>query len=307
VVCRGVDRCRNRAQLRARARERQHRDRFRDAEGRDAYGHRRGRAHRGAQRAPRNTGGFAAALLSALYAYNGWIVITSIAGEIKRPGTTIPLALFGGVTLVVVLYVLANAAFVRVLGFAQILHLGPAASVGITSAERLFGSAWGGISSAILLFSVIATLHVVVLNYSRITYAIAQDGLFLAPLSVLGNDGVPVRAVVATSAIALGLVLVMGFERLSDWFTFEIWLIFVIAVVGLFALRRSEPQALRPYRVSGYPFVPAAFLIVAGYILVVTAITRPLDAGLALAVTLTGPPVYAAATALRTRRKDASS
>lgn len=251
--------------------------------------------------------GFAAAMLSALYAYNGWVVIANIAGEIQRPETTIPRALFVGVTIVVALYLLANAAFARVLGFAAILQLSPSASLGITAAERLFGNAWSGISSAILLASAIATMHVVVLNYSRVTYAVARDGLFMSPLATLSKQGVPIRAVVTTSAIALCLVLVMGFERLSDWFTFEVWLIFVIAVGGLFALRRSEPQTARPYRVIGYPFLPGAFLIVAGCVLAVTAFTRPLDAGIALAITLTGLPAYAAASAARTRRDAARS
>jgi len=244
-------------------------------------------------------GGFVAALLSALYAYNGWISVTGIAGEIRAPATTIPRALLVGVSLVVALYLLANAAFVRTLGFAHVLALPTSASIGIASAEALFGGAWGTISSIVLFASVVATLHIVVLFYSRIIYAVACDGMFPPILARLSKANVPVFAVLATSALATLLVLVMGFERLSDWFTFEVWLIFDFAVVGLFVLRRREPDAPRPYRVPGYPIVPASFLTAATYVLVVTTITRPDVALTAVAITLAGIPAYALVTRVR--------
>jgi len=247
--------------------------------------------------------GFAAAMISALYAYNGWISIASLAGEVRRPSITIPRALIGAVALVTVLYVLANAAFIQTLGFATIERLAPSASVGVVTAEALFGPAVAVASSAFLLVSTIATLHIVVLHFSRLTYAVARDGLFFSPLAHISRHGVPIVALICMSAVAIALVLMLGFERLSNAFVFSSWLVYTFAGIGLFVLRRREPDAKRPYRVTGYPFLPAAFVAVAFCLLVSTAITTPFDSGIALVVTALAFPIYAT---VQSRRKNVS-
>ncbi|HTJ27705.1 MAG TPA: APC family permease [Candidatus Limnocylindria bacterium] len=237
--------------------------------------------------------GFAAALIAALYAYNGWHAVTLVAGEVRAPQRTIPRALGIGVGLVAVLYVFANVAFARVLGPAAIAALPASASVGVATVEALFGPAWGAVSSLLLFLSAAATLHVVVLSYARVTHALAADGALFAPLARLSRHGVPVRAVLATSAIAALLVLVANFDALSDYYVFNLWVFFVAAVVALFVLRRREPALARSYRVTGYPFVPALFVLVALWVLVQTLVASPRNSLVGLAIVALAFPVYA--------------
>jgi basic amino acid/polyamine antiporter, APA family len=237
--------------------------------------------------------GFAAALIAALYAYNGWHAVTSVAGEVRDPQRTIPRALVSAVGLVLVLYVLANAAFASVLGAAAIARLPASVAVGVVTVEALFGPAWGVISSLLLFLSAAEALHVAVLTDARITYALASDGALFAPLARLSRHAVPVRAVLATSGIAALLVLVAGFDALSDYYVFNTWVFFVAAVVALFVLRRREPGLPRPYRVVGYPLVPAVFVLVALWVLGQTVIANPRNSFVGLAIVAIAFPVHA--------------
>lgn len=252
-------------------------------------------------------GGFTAALVSASYAYGGWVNITSLGGEIRNPARALPRAMFVAVVLVIGLYVFANAAFIRTLGYAAIQHLSPSQPIGVVAARVLFGPGWARISSALLFVSILATLHVAILATSRITFALANDGLVFSTLGRVSRHGVPTTAVIGTSTIAVVLVSIMGFERISDYYVFNSWLILALTVAGLIVLRRREPDALRPYRVSGYPLVPLAFLILVAYVLVETTITKPGDTLIALAIAGSGLPAYAIVSHNRGRREAAPS
>jgi APA family basic amino acid/polyamine antiporter len=241
---------------------------------------------------PGSAAGFSAAILAALYAYNGWTSVTCIAGEVLRPATTLPRALIGGVGLVLILYVLANAAFIHVLGPAFIASLSPSGSIGVAAAEALFGPSWAVFSAGVLFFSATATMHIVIFTASRVTYALACDGVLFAPLAKVSANGVPMRAVIATSLVSLPLVLIAGFDALSDYLIFVGWMFFVATVVGLFVLRRREPHAIRPYQVFGYPLVPAAFVLVALWVLVQTLVTSPGRSSIGIAIVASSVPVY---------------
>jgi APA family basic amino acid/polyamine antiporter len=236
--------------------------------------------------------GFAAALLAALYAYNGWTAVTSVAGEVMAPSRNIPRVMAGAVGLVTVLYVLANMSFVHVLGTRAIAMMPASASVGVSAAEALFGASWGRIAAAILFVSTAATLHVAILVFSRVTYALASDGVLFAPLARLSRQAVPARAVVVTSAISALLTLIAGFDALSDYFIFNAWIFYALAVAALFVLRRREPAADRPFRVFGYPVVPAVFVVVAVWILAQTIASNPRSALIGIAIVAASFPVY---------------
>ena len=251
--------------------------------------------------------GFAAALLGASYAFGGWSNITAIAGEIREPTRTLPRAMTGAVLLVIALYAVANAAFVRTIGFEAIRHVSPQSSLGIVVAEALFGSGWATISSALLCVSIAATLHVAILGTSRTTFALAKDGLIFPALARLSPSGVPQLAVLGTSTLAIVLVTLMGFERLSNYYVFNSWLILALTVVGLIVLRRREPTAPRPYRTVGYPFVPVAYLVAVSYVLVVTVISNPNDAVIGIAIALSGIPAYAVIARAKRRRANAAN
>ena len=236
--------------------------------------------------------GFAAAVLASLYAFNGWQSVIYVAGEVKRPQSTLPRALIGGVGIVLILYVFANAAFLRVLGESAILALPASASLGVTVAHALFGPAIGSISAAIFFISAAATLHIVIFSESRVTYALARDGVLFAPLARVSRHAVPVRAVLATSGIAMTLLLFAGFDALSDYLIFNTFLFFLASVIALFVLRRKEPETARPYRVVGFPVVPAVFIVVSIWVLVQTLVTNPTGSLIGIAILLASIPVY---------------
>ena len=238
------------------------------------------------------TAGVAAAILASLYAYNGWQSVMYVAGEVKRPQIALPRALIGGVGLVLVLYVFANAAFIHVLGAAAIFALPASASLGVTVAQALFGPTIGAVSAAVFFFSAVATMHIVIFSESRVTYALARDGVLFAPLARVTRQSVPVRAVLATSGVAMTLLLFAGFDALSDYLIFNTFVFVIASVVALFVLRRKEPETARPYRVLGYPVVPAIFVLVGLWVIVQTLVTSPTNSLIGIGILLASIPVY---------------
>jgi len=237
--------------------------------------------------------GFAAALIGALYAYNGWHSLTLVAGEVRQVGRTLPIALIASVSIVIILYVAGNAAFVYVLSPVTIASLAPNASVGVTVVETLFGPIWRIIAAAFLFASVAATLHVTIFSNARITYAFAEDTRGLGVLRRLSPRGhVPVNAILINSAFAIVLLLAGSFDTLSNYFIFNSWVFFVATGIAMFVLRRTQPALPRPYRTFGYPIVPAVYVAVGGWLVVQTAISSPQASGIGLAILALSFPVY---------------
>jgi len=176
--------------------------------------------------------GFSAAMLGALYAYQGWSSLTYVAGEVKEPGRNLPRALIVSMLAVLALYVAANVAYFYVLSPAAIASVSPSSSVGVEVLGRLFGPQIQGVATALLLLSVIATLHVSILTNSRITYALAQDGVFFPWLAgVSRHSHVPQRAVVVGSLLA------------AFWLATAA--VGVISLPGIVALQRDEDTRIR--------------------------------------------------------------
>ena len=244
--------------------------------------------------------GFGAAMVGALYAYQGWSSLTYVAGEVKDPGRTLPAALAASVLLVIGLYTLVNVAYFYVLPPSAIASIAPSSSVGIEVFGRIFGSAARGIATVALFISVIATLHVSILTNSRITYAFARDGIFLPWLArVSPATHVPARAVMASTAVAAVLVMLGSFDTLSDFQVFNNWVFYALVAISVFVLRRKEPQAPRPYRIIGYPVVPALFVVVAVWLLVEAVVGAPARSLLGLGIIALALPVYYWASARR--------
>jgi APA family basic amino acid/polyamine antiporter len=237
--------------------------------------------------------GFAAALVGALYAYAGWQSLTLVAGEVKTPGRSLPRALIASILIVIVLYVAANAAFVYVLSPHAIASLAPNESVGVSVVEALFGSAWRVVAAAFLFASVAATLHATILTGARITYAMALHTPGMHVLGrVSGRGGVPQRAVLANSLLAIFLVLVGNFDTLSNYVVFNTWVFYVAAGAATFVLRRREPAMPRPYRTLGYPYVPFAYVAVGTWLVVQTALGSPQASAIGLGIVALSFPVY---------------
>lgn len=240
--------------------------------------------------APVSAAGFGVAMIACLLAYDGWVQVTFVAGEIKRPQKNVVRALAIGVAICIAIYMLANLAYLRVLLPDEI-----AASdhVGALAVERMFGAAGGRLVSAIILISIIGALNGCLLTSPRILFAQAKDGLwFRSFAAVHPRYGSPYIAIAAQGVWAAVLVVSGTYETLADYAMFAIWLFYGLTITGVLILRRKRPGLTRPYRVWGYPVTPLLFLIATGWFVVNTATARPGPSLIALAMVAAGIPAY---------------
>jgi APA family basic amino acid/polyamine antiporter len=237
--------------------------------------------------------GFAAAMLGALWGYDGWNNLTLVAGEVKNPQRNIPLALVGGTVVIILLYVFVNLAYFYVLDPTEVAGVSAKSSVAREVALRFFGPAAVTLMAAGLLASSVGTLHTSILTGARVPYAMARDGLFFQRLSRLHpKTRVPVGALAVQGGWACVLALSGSFDTLTDYVIFGSWIFYGLVTASIFLFRRRQPHAERPYRAWGYPVVPILFLIVAGFLLFMTLMTTPWRAIAGLALIAAGLPVY---------------
>jgi basic amino acid/polyamine antiporter, APA family len=237
--------------------------------------------------------GFGAAMMAALWAYNGWNEMTYVSGEIGNPNRNLPLALITGIGVVGMLYVFVNTAYFYVLAPATVASVPLSSSVATETVARFLGPAAVKVMAGALVISIFSALHVASLVHARVPYAMASDGLFFKALGRLSpRTRVPVRALVAQSAWAVVLVLSGSFDALTDYAIFSILLFSALITSSIFVLRMRMPEAERPYRTWGYPVTPALFLLMVGYLLVNAFVTAPVQAFTGLALILAGLPFY---------------
>jgi APA family basic amino acid/polyamine antiporter len=233
---------------------------------------------------------FGVALIACLLAYDGWVQVSYVAGEIRNPDRNILLALAGGVAACIVIYMLANLAYLHVLSIPEI-----AASehVGATAAERVLGSGGGTLVAAIILMSIIGTLNGCFLTSPRVYFAQARDGLFFSRFGeVHPRFQTPAFSIVAQAIWAIVLLLSGTYETLAEYAMFALWIFYGLMVLGVVLLRFKRPDLARPYRMWGYPLTPLLFLAVTAYFVGNTLMSRPGPSLAGLALIATGVPVY---------------
>ena len=244
--------------------------------------------------------GFGAAMLGALWGYDGWNNLTLVAGEIKNPQKNIPLALIGGTILIIVLYMFIHVAYFYVLDPTTIASVSAKSSVAKEVVARFSGANVAGAATGIavaiftmgLMLSSIGTLHTSILTGARVPYAMAKDGLMFESMGKLSATRAPVVALVAQGFWACLLALSGSFDTLTDYVIFGSWIFYALATSSVFVFRRKFPDAVRPYKTFGYPVVPVVFLLVAGWLLINTMITAPTQAFAGIFLILIGLPVY---------------
>lgn len=235
--------------------------------------------------------GFMAALVAALWAYDGWNDLNMVSEEIQRPEKTIPIALIAGVALVAVLYMGMNAGIQHALSATAIAN---AAVPAAAASEAVLGR-WGVTLVSIgMIISMLAGLNGTVMSGGRVPFAVARDGyLFKALGEVHPRFHTPALALVIQAALAIVLVLVGGaFKELFSLAIFAEWLFYVVAASTIFVFRKREPDVHRPYRTAGYPFVPAIFIATAAVLLYYTFMSNLRDSIAGVIVILLGIPVY---------------
>jgi APA family basic amino acid/polyamine antiporter len=218
-------------------------------------------------------GGLIAAMLGALWAYDGWNNVTLVAGEVKDPQRNLPRALIGGMLLIMALYLFVNFSYFYVMTPTEIASVSTASSVATEVAQRFLGPLAITFIAAALLSSTFGTLHTSILTGARVPYAMARDGLFPRSLSkVSPRTRVPTGALIVQAVWACILVIAFSssFDTLTDYAIFGLWIFYGLVTAAVFILRRKMPDAERPYRAWGYPVVPILFLLATALILGMT-------------------------------------
>ena len=235
--------------------------------------------------------GFMAALVAALWAYDGWNDLNMVSGEIKHPERTIPIALIAGVGIVAVLYMLNNAAVQYVLPADQIATSQRPSSDAMAIA---IGASGAAIVSLGMALSMLVGLNGTIMSGARVPYALARDGYFFQAMAdVHPRFHTPDVALLVQLALSIILLLFAGsFRQLFSLTIFAEWLFYMIATSTVFVLRRKEPEARRPYRTWGYPIVPALFVVAAAALLCYTFAANLRNSIWGCVVILAGIPIF---------------
>lgn len=232
---------------------------------------------------------FFAALVAALWAYDGWNNVAMIASEVKEPRRNLPRALIGGTIAIIAIYLLANLAYFYVLTSSEV-----AASrrVAATMMERIAGARGAQAVSLVVMVSIFAAINGSILSGSRVPYALARDGLFFRPFARVSNRRTPSVAIILLSLWASVLVLSGRYEQLYTLVIFPSWILYAMAAASVIVLRVRRPELARPYRTLGYPVVPIVFVLVAVALLYSTYQESPRESKMGLFVIAAGLPFY---------------
>ena len=245
-------------------------------------------------------GGFAAAMLGALWGYDGWDNLTFVAGEVQDPKRNIPLAIIGSMFLIIVVYIAAQIAYFYVLDPTTVASVSSSSSVAKVVVSMFFGGDAASIATGAavafftvgLMLSSLGTLHTSLLAAGRIPYRMAREGLMFGIFGRLSINRVPVTSVLLTGAFAAVLALIGSFDTLTDYVVFAMWIFYALITGSIFIYRRKFPHLERPYKAWGYPVVPVIFLLVAGWLLYRTVVDSPVQSITGLVLIGLGLPVY---------------
>ncbi len=237
--------------------------------------------------------GFGAAMLGALWAYDGWNNVAALAGEVRNPQRNLPRAFVGGTLVVAAMYLFVNVAYFYALTPIEVASVPTTSSVATEVLQRFLGPIAISFIAIALMISSFGSLHASVLANSRVPFAMARDGLFFRALAKLTpRTRVPARAILAQAAWSSVLALSGSYDTLTDSAIFASWLFYGLSAGSLFVFRRTLPDEPRPYRAFGYPWIPIVFLLVTSALLVNTFIATPRQALQGVGALLAGLPLY---------------
>jgi len=239
---------------------------------------------------PGGVAGFFAALVAALWAYDGWNNVTMVASEIKNPQRNLPLALIVGTGAVIAIYLLTNLAYFYVL---------PADAVASTERvagemmRRILGAPGAGAVSIAAMISIFAALNGSILSGSRVPFAASRDGLFFRKLAYVHPEHkTPSVSILALNAWAALLVLSGTYDQLYEYVIFSSVILYGMATAAVIVLRFKRPDMPRPYRTVGYPVVPIVFILGVGYLVLSRLVNKPEESLKGLVIIVIGLPFY---------------
>jgi APA family basic amino acid/polyamine antiporter len=249
---------------------------------------------------------YGVAQVGSIFSADAWNNITFTAGEVKNPRRDVPLSLALGTAIVITLYILANIAYMVTLPLSQI-QTAPDDRVATAVLNHILGGAGAGMMAVAIMISTFGCVNGLILAGARVYYAMAQDGLFFRSVGKLSGKHVPTNGLVlqgfwaallvlartrlvdrATGAVSYGNL----YSDLLDYVVFAVLIFYVLTIYGLFVLRRKRPNAERPYRAFGYPFLPALYIVAAIAIMVILILYKTQTTWPGLVIVLLGLPVY---------------
>jgi len=247
---------------------------------------------------------FGTAMVGSLFSADAWNNVTFTAGEVKNPKRNLPPSLLLGCAIVCVLYFLVNVSYIVTLPLKGSPTGATAMERGIefalndrvatATAEVIFGAPAAAIMAVLIMISTFGCINGMILSGARVYYAMAQDGLFFGNIGNLNRSGVPQNGLIVQCVWGCLLCLSGTYSELLDYVMCVTMIFYVLTIAGLFVLRRTRPDAERPYRAWGYPIVPALYVVAAALIsldLLISPKTRP-NTWPGLLIVLAGAPVY---------------
>lgn len=242
------------------------------------------------------------AMVGSLFSSDAWNNITFAAAEVKNPKRNIPLSLVVGVTLVTILYILANFVYLNALPLrgsaagADVFQKGIQFAVndrlGSASMYGLFGSMAAMLMAAFVVISTFGCNNGLILSGARVYYAMAKDELFFESAGTLNKHAVPAAGLKVQAVWASLLCLSGTYSNLLDYVVFAVLIFYVLTIAGIFVLRRKMPDAERPYKTFGYPLVPVVYMAAAALVMMVLLIYKPNYTWPGLIIVLIGVPVF---------------
>ena len=247
--------------------------------------------------APAGAGAFGAAMLAALWAYQGWSNVPMMAGEIEKPERNVPRALIFGMVIVIFMYLVTNLAYFYALPFSEILTSNSTAyrdALPVAArAAQTFSSYGAQIVSIAFIIAAIGALNGITMMNARVPFAMARDGLFFGPLGNLSDrSNVPVNAIWFQGIWACVLALSGTFDQITTSVIFAVWVFTALVGSSLFVLRRKVPAAPRRYRTPGYPVVPVLFVAVAIWLVVNSVMAYRVESAAGLVLIALGLPFF---------------
>jgi len=233
---------------------------------------------------------FATAMIGVLWAYEGWQYVTFSAGETRDPQRTFPRGIIVGTACIMAIYVLANLGYIAALGPVRAAQ---SQRIAADAVGALLGPVAGKVIAAVILVSMFSAANGLTLTAPRLYYSMSRDGVFFRRLAAVHpRFGTPAFAIVVSSLWAMCLAVTGTFEQLFTYVVFVGWIFYALGGLAIFVYRRRQPDAVRPFRVPGYPITPLLFVAAALAVVVNTVVTQPGRAALGLLVTAVGVPAF---------------
>lgn len=235
--------------------------------------------------------GIAAAMVGSVFSSDAWNGVTFIAGEIKKPERNVGLSLFLGTTIVSLLYIMANVMYLAVVPLDEIATA-PSDRVAVVASQYIFGSVGTIIIAVMIMISTFACNNGLIMAGARVYYTMAKDGLFFKKAGHLNEVGVPAWALWAQCIWASALCLSGSYGALLDFVVIIVLIFYILTIYGIFKLRKTMPDANRPYKAFGYPVLPMLYILLASALSVALLIYKTSTCGWGVLIMLIGIPVY---------------